>query len=52
MVFHGFIDYVREYMIGQLTFIKKNILIALMKHKLPQPNVFNGILSMVIFCNE
>jgi hypothetical protein len=35
MVFHGFIDCVKEYFIGQLSFIKKKNSITLMKHKLP-----------------
>lgn len=52
MVFHGFIDCVREYFIVQLSFIKKNNLFTLMKHKLSQPNIFNGTLWVVVFCNE
>jgi hypothetical protein len=49
MVFHDFIDCVREYLIGQLSFINKKNSITLMKHKLPQPNVFNGTLWVVGF---
>jgi hypothetical protein len=46
MVFHGFAHHVKDYVIGELPYARKNNIATLMKHKLLQPNVKGIVLEM------
>jgi hypothetical protein len=46
MVFHGFVDHVKDYVIGEIPHARKNNITTLMKHKLLQPNVQGIVLEM------
>jgi hypothetical protein len=45
MVFHGFAHHVKDYIIGELPYARKNNIATLMKHKLLQPNVQGNVLE-------
>jgi hypothetical protein len=49
MVFHGFAHHVKDYVIGELPYARKNNIATLMKHKLLQPNVQGVVLEIFFF---
>jgi hypothetical protein len=49
MMFHGFALHVKDYVIGELPYARKNNIATLMKHKPLQPNIQGIVLDMFMF---